>query len=101
MSGTDPDVERVVVDARPSAPAPRPLVLVTNDDGIDSPGIRELSRGLAADLDVVVAAPATDTSGSGTGADFADAAIPEPATVVMVMLASVGWCLRRLAIVRL
>lgn len=67
MSGADPDVERVVVDPRPSAPAPRPRVLVTNDDGIDSPGIRELSRGLAPDLDVIVAAPATDTSGSGTG----------------------------------
>lgn len=42
-----------------------------------------------------------NTSGSGADADFADAAIPEPTTLVMVMLASTGWYLRRLAIARL
>jgi len=40
-------------------------VLVTNDDGVDSPGIRALA-GVAADagLDVVVAAPSWDSSGA-------------------------------------
>ncbi len=44
-----------------------PRVIVTNDDGIDSPGLRHLAAALADDFDVVVAAPARDMSGSGTG----------------------------------
>jgi 5'-nucleotidase len=40
-------------------------VLVTNDDGIAAPGLRELATALAgAGLDVVVAAPRTEASGS-------------------------------------
>ena len=42
-------------------------ILVTNDDGVDSPGMIRLAEALAADHDVVVAAPAEDFSGSGTG----------------------------------
>jgi 5'-nucleotidase len=42
-------------------------VIVTNDDGIDSPGLRMLATRLAEDYDVVVAAPSSDMSGSGTG----------------------------------
>lgn len=45
----------------------RPRLLVTNDDGIDSPGLRKLAIRLNEDFDVVVAAPDTDRSGSGTG----------------------------------
>lgn len=44
-----------------------PRILLTNDDGIDSPGIRSLAVALAGDYDLVVAAPMTDRSGSGTG----------------------------------
>jgi 5'-nucleotidase len=44
-----------------------PRVIVTNDDGIDSPGLRRLAESLAESYDVVVAAPASDMSGSGTG----------------------------------
>jgi 5'/3'-nucleotidase len=41
-------------------------VLVTNDDGVDSPGIHALARALHADgHDVVVVAPDRDMSGSG------------------------------------
>jgi 5'-nucleotidase len=45
----------------------RPLrALITNDDGIDSPGLRALAAGaLDAGFDVVVAAPETDASGVG------------------------------------
>jgi 5'-nucleotidase len=40
-------------------------VLVTNDDGIDAPGLRALARAaVAAGLDVVVAAPLREASGS-------------------------------------
>lgn len=46
----------------------RARVLVTNDDGIDSPGLAALARGIAtAELDVVVAAPHTESSGSSAG----------------------------------
>ncbi len=45
----------------------KPRVVLTNDDGIDSPGIREFALGLADAYDLVVAAPAIDMSGSGTG----------------------------------
>jgi 5'-nucleotidase len=44
-----------------------PRVIVTNDDGIESPGLRHLAEELAKHYDVVVAAPAGDMSGSGTG----------------------------------
>lgn len=39
-------------------------ILVTNDDGIDSPGIHDLASAVAAACDVVVAAPAREASGS-------------------------------------
>lgn len=47
--------------------AKTPRVIVTNDDGIDSPGLRTLAAVLSRQFDVVVAAPAADMSGSGTG----------------------------------
>ncbi|TCK19947.1 5'/3'-nucleotidase SurE [Pseudonocardia endophytica] len=44
----------------------RPLALLTNDDGIDSPGLHALARGaLDAGYDVIVAAPSVDASGAG------------------------------------
>lgn len=48
-------------------------ILVTNDDGIDSPGLLELAR-LAAERghDVVVAAPSAEASGSGASIVGAD-----------------------------
>jgi 5'-nucleotidase len=43
----------------------RPRILVSNDDGIDSPGIRALVRGLRSVGDVVVVAPDTQQSAVG------------------------------------
>lgn len=57
-----------------------PRILVTNDDGLDAPGLHHLVRALAPDHDVVVAAPSSDLSGSGTGIGRYDAA--NPATFV-------------------
>ena len=60
----------VEVDATPRTTSPSPhrrRVLVTNDDGIDSPGLRRLAAALARVHDVVVAAPASNMSGTGTG----------------------------------
>lgn len=45
----------------------RPRVIITNDDGIESPGLSALAHALADSVDLVVAAPDTDMSGSGTG----------------------------------
>jgi 5'-nucleotidase len=43
-------------------------ILVTNDDGIESPGLRALAAALAADgHDILVVAPTEDRSGSGAG----------------------------------
>lgn len=42
-------------------------VLLTNDDGIGSPGIRRLAAALAPMVDLTVVAPQGDMSGSGTG----------------------------------
>lgn len=43
----------------------RPTVLLTNDDGIDAPGIASLYEELTAIADVTVIAPATNQSGVG------------------------------------
>lgn len=45
----------------------RPQILVTNDDGIDSPGLHALALCAAKFGDVLVAAPATEASGTGAG----------------------------------
>lgn len=42
-------------------------VILTNDDGIESPGLKTLARALSKEFEVIVAAPAEDMSGSGTG----------------------------------
>ncbi|MCP2168208.1 5'/3'-nucleotidase SurE [Goodfellowiella coeruleoviolacea] len=48
--------------------ARRPLALVTNDDGIHSPGLVTLAKAAQqADLDVVVAAPSKESSGTSAG----------------------------------
>jgi len=44
---------------------PKPLILVTNDDGITAPGLRALIRYMAALGDVVVVAPDSPQSGMG------------------------------------
>lgn len=57
----------LVVDQHQSGRPPDPRILVTNDDGIDSPGIQLLAQRLSDDFETVVVAPAWDMSGSGTG----------------------------------
>jgi 5'-nucleotidase len=60
--------EAMVVEERPAVdPNARPRVLLTNDDGLESPGIRRLAEYFHEAFDLVVAAPARDMSGSGTG----------------------------------
>lgn len=67
QTGHDPNVEaKVVVTPPPTVPGAATRVLVTNDDGIDSPGIAAIVAALRADYDVTVAAPSSDWSGAGT-----------------------------------
>ncbi len=56
----------VVVDDSSFRGGRHPRLLVTNDDGIESPGIRLLARRLAVDFEIVVVAPREDMSGTGT-----------------------------------
>jgi hypothetical protein len=58
--------DRVVVDERLHAPPLKPRLLVTNDDGIDAPGLGGLAARLAEDFEVIVVAPSSDMSGTGT-----------------------------------
>lgn len=45
----------------------KPLILVTNDDGIDSPGLFALAEALAPICDVVIVAPMFQQTGMGRG----------------------------------
>ncbi|MDH3247860.1 MAG: 5'/3'-nucleotidase SurE [Acidimicrobiia bacterium] len=58
--------QTLVIDDEPAGDGRNPRLLVTNDDGIESPGIHSLARRLAADFDVIVVAPREDMSGTGT-----------------------------------
>ncbi|MEC8934874.1 MAG: 5'/3'-nucleotidase SurE [Planctomycetota bacterium] len=51
------------VDESQETPARRPLILLTNDDGIESAGIKALMKELPRVADVIVVAPATNKSG--------------------------------------
>jgi 5'-nucleotidase len=64
-----------VDDVAPGGPRGERLLL-TNDDGVRSPGLRCLARALAEDHEVIVAAPTMDVSGAGTSMGALDAADP-------------------------
>jgi hypothetical protein len=56
-------------------------ILVTNDDGVESPGIKTLAAMLAADgHEVTVFAPTSDRSGAGAGIGKLYGDIPPPVT---------------------
>ena len=56
-------------------------ILVTNDDGVDSPGIHALAAALVADgHDVLVVAPTDDRSGSGASIGRLYGGGPPPVT---------------------
>ncbi len=59
----------------------RPLILVTNDDGISAPGIRELIRILNEVGDVFVVAPDTPQSGMGHAITVNNTLFVEPVNI--------------------
>lgn len=83
MTGQSPHLEQRIVVERPSVVPKGPKrVLVTNDDGVDAPGLRVLAEALAGDFDVTVAAPDRNHSGAGTGIGRVDAGVGVPMRVV-------------------
>lgn len=58
--------ERIAVERVPVIEPGDTRVLVTNDDGVESPGILHLADALAELFDVTIAAPSHDWSGAGT-----------------------------------
>ncbi|MGH8924372.1 MAG: 5'/3'-nucleotidase SurE [Acidimicrobiia bacterium] len=67
MAEPDRAAPVVVAEAKEVEPTSVPRVLLTNDDGIESPGLRLLAERLHGSYELVVAAPVRDMSGSGTG----------------------------------
>lgn len=45
----------------------RPLILLTNDDGVESPGLRAAAQAVAGLGDLLIVAPSTQRSGTGRG----------------------------------
>ncbi len=60
----------LVAAAAAAAESARPHVLVTNDDGVDAPGIAALVDAIKGDYRVTVAAPSEDQSGTGHGITY-------------------------------
>jgi 5'-nucleotidase len=65
--GIDRSTEQSIVIDTEIERSGRRRILVTNDDGVESLGLIRLAAALGEMYDVVVAAPAGDFSGSGTG----------------------------------
>lgn len=70
MSSHQTETVEVVSRRRPRQIPPR--ILVTNDDGIESAGLRALAAGLNESHEVLVVAPDSERSGSGTGIGYFD-----------------------------
>lgn len=49
-------------------------ILLTNDDGIEAPGVRQMAAALREEHDLLVVAPEDERSGSGTGIGYFDPA---------------------------
>ncbi len=64
---TDARLEHIDVDTRPQPRGKPRRILLTNDDGVNAPGLHAVAKELAALYDVLVVAPEDDRSGSGTG----------------------------------
>lgn len=61
---------------------PRVRILVTNDDGIDSPGLHALAQRMTALGEVIVFAPSSEFSGAGAAIGHLSEGVPDVHTVV-------------------
>ena len=71
----------------------RPLILITNDDGIDSPGLHAAAEALMPFADLVIAAPAEQQTASGRSLRAARDAVFESRKIDIKGKEVEGWCL--------
>ncbi len=91
-----PDVEAVCIDLilryAPSMEI-RPLILICNDDGIDSPGLHAAAEALMPIADLIIAAPADQQTASGRSLRALPEAVFEPRIIDIDGKNIKGWCL--------
>lgn len=64
--------QSVAVEGRRRSRSERPRLLVTNDDGVGSDGLKALAGALRRRFEVIVVAPEDERSGAGTGIGYFD-----------------------------
>ena len=71
----------------------RPLILITNDDGIDSPGLHAAVEALMPMADIIIAAPVDQQTASGRSLRALPEAVFEPRSIDIDGKDIKGWCL--------
>jgi len=73
--------------------AGKPLILLANDDGIDSPGLEAAAEALLSTADILVAAPKFQQTASGRALQGPPEAIFEPRALNVTGTNLAAWCL--------
>jgi 5'-nucleotidase len=71
----------------------RPLILITNDDGIESPGLHAAAEALLPLADLIIAAPEKQQSATGCSLRAAENAVFQSRTIDIGGQKIHGWCL--------
>ncbi len=71
----------------------RPLILISNDDGIDSPGLHAAVEALLPVADLIIAAPADQQTAAGRSLRAAPESVFEKRTIDINGRSVDGWCL--------
>lgn len=71
----------------------KPLILISNDDGIDSPGLHAAIEALLPVGELIIAAPATQQTATGRGLRAAPDAVFEKRMIDIDGIEVEGWCL--------
>ncbi|MCK5736139.1 MAG: hypothetical protein KAH21_06645 [Spirochaetaceae bacterium] len=71
----------------------RPLILISNDDGIDSPGLHAAAEALMPIADLIIAAPSEQQTASGRSLRALPESVFEPRTIDINGKKIEGWCL--------
>ncbi len=71
----------------------RPLILISNDDGIDSPGLHAAAEALMPIADLIIAAPADQQTASGRSLRASPEAVFESRIIDINGMDIEGWCL--------
>ena len=71
----------------------RPLILISNDDGIDSPGLHAAAEALLPVADLIIAAPSDQQTAAGRSLRAAPESVFEERTIDINGRKIGGWCL--------